>query len=41
MTNAEETTHLCQRIFVPDNLHFGGCASSEMACRSSFALSLL
>lgn len=29
MTNPKETGYLCQRIFVPNNLHFSGYASYE------------
>lgn len=29
MTNTKETAYLCQRIFVPNNLHFSGYASYE------------
>lgn len=29
MTDTKETAYLCQRIFVPNNLHFSGYASYE------------
>lgn len=30
MTNTKETPCLCQRIFIPNNLHFSGYVSYEM-----------
>lgn len=30
MTNTKETPYLCQRIFIPNNLHFSGYVSYEM-----------